>query len=688
MKAYFRTIFSSYAEIFFLPSAVLGFAICAVTFIKPGMALAGIIAVLAAHGCARLVRMEKQFLESGYYTYNPLLVGLSLGCLFHLNPVTIFFIIASGVLAFLATVFLANVFQTYLRLPILSLPFVIVSSLAYLASFRYHNLLLNSPGDSALMTNDFGLPVWAAGFFKSFGAVLFAPSVIVGVVLSLTLLRWSRILLLLAALGYGVGALTRTLMLGNADAALTDLNNFNFIFIAMALGGVFLIPSPVSYLIAAVAVAISTVFLDAVTGVWSNYGLPVFTLPFNVVCLGLIYVLGLLRHPLVATNIGRTPEETLENHLANRLRYPGKDLTLHLPFAGKWTVWQAFDGAWTHKGSWRYAYDFVITDDKGETHTGDGSRLENYYCYKKPVLSPVRGRVVQIVDDIPDSPPGTADTANNWGNLVVIQDARGFFVELSHLAEKSVAVKEGQWIERGVLLGLCGNSGYSPQPHIHVQAQATDAVGAATLPFSFVSYTGDNEFHSNNLPALNSAVEPLFPDKRLDNITNFVLDDELRYEVRRGDKPVGELKLKVQMAVDGTFYLQGERGQLFFGKHEGTFYFYRVTGNDPWLRRLFLALPRLPLAYRENLTWHDFVPVGLVTDGAREAIVSLLSSFYSRFAVVPVTQKFVSDNAIELTAAAGLFHRAQTALVELDRRQGFASVRVNDVELRRIETND
>jgi urea transporter len=57
---------------------------------------------------ARLVRMEKHLLESGYYTYNPLLVGLSIGCLFHLNPVTIFFIIASGVLAFLATVFLAR----------------------------------------------------------------------------------------------------------------------------------------------------------------------------------------------------------------------------------------------------------------------------------------------------------------------------------------------------------------------------------------------------------------------------------------------------------------------------------------------------------------------------------------------------------------------------------------------------
>jgi urea transporter/murein DD-endopeptidase MepM/ murein hydrolase activator NlpD len=683
MKDSLKAVFGSYAEIFFLPSGAVGAVLFALTLAHPPVAAAGLVSVLAAYGFARLLGMEKPFLQSGYYTYNPLLVGLSLGNLFQPSWLALAFIASAGMFTFLVTVSLANAFWTHFRLPILSLPFVIVSSIAYLASLRYSNLLVATHADSALLSTDFGLPYWLTGFFKAFGAVLFAPSVAVGLLLSLLLLRYSRILLLLALLGYYSGALLRSLMLGSPSQAFADLNNFNFIFIAMALGGVFLVPSLTSYLFALIGVAISTVFMDAVTGFWSSYGIPAFTLPFNLVTLGFVYVLGLLAHPLVATALGRTPEETLGNFHANRLRHRGQALTLHLPFSGKWTVWQGWDGAWTHKGPWRHAYDFVITDETGQTHAGDGTRPEDYHCYHKPVLSPVRGRVVQLVDDLPDSAIGAADDTNNWGNLVILQDARGHFVELSHFAPKSLRVKKGDWVERGALLGLCGNSGYSPQPHLHVQVQATDAIGAASLPFSFVSYAEHGEYHANHLPAEKRVVEPLFPDKRLENITNFVLDEEQHYEVFRAGRRLAELKLKVEMAPDGSFQLTSSSGRLSFGKHEGTFYCHGVSGDDPWLRLLHLALPRMPLAYREGLTWRDSVPVGLVTSGLRKALVGFLSSFHPRLATARVTQTFVSESRIDVVIEAGPLHPRRTASVEFDRRKGFASVTVDEVTLRR-----
>ena len=142
--------------------------------------------------------------------------------------------------------------------------------------------------------------------------------------------------------------------------------------------------------------------------------------------------------------------------------------------------------------------------------------------------------------------------------------------------------------------------------------------------------------------------------------------------------------LKVKMAVDGTFCFESPRGQLFFGKHEGTFYFYRVTGNDPWLRRLFLALPRLPLSYRDKMTWNDYVPVHLVTAGLRGALVSLLSSFYPGVATVRITQTFVGERRIESVIDAGALCVRKTAQVELDRGKGFASITTNGFQLRRI----
>jgi len=695
MTARLRAIFGSYPEIFFLHGGIPGAVLCAIMLLSPNVALAGIIGVLAAYAFARLVHMQDEFAASGAHAYNPLLVGLALGYMYRLTPLAVCLVIAAGLLTFVVTALLAHVFQTHLKLPVLSLPFVAVSAIVYLAAPRYAGALPPAAPAAMLTAYDPEWPQWAAGYFKSFSAVLFAPSVVVGIVFSLVVLYCSRILFLLSVMGYFVGTAFRALLLGSASYAFQDLSSFNFILIAMALGGVFLVPSLRSYLLALVAVAASTLVLDAVAVLDSYAGIRAFLLPFNVVTLGVVYVLGIARSPLLAWSPGRSPEETLENHLADRLRYRGQQHTLFLPFAGKWMVWQGFSGKWTHKGAGRFAYDFVIADDAGRTCTGDGTRLEDFYAFRKPVLAPVRGWVVKVVDTEADNPPASVDEHRPLGNLVIVRDARGFFVKLCHLAAGTIRVKEGEWVERGQILGLCGNSGYSPQPHIHVHVQASDSGAAPSLPFSFVSYVNGTEYCSNDTPAERQQVEPLYPDKRLEALTSFVLDEGYEFEVRRlphsppckgGDKGgvIGRLAMKARMAADGTFYFESERGKLYFGRHEGTFYFYRADGDDEWLRLLFLAMPRLPLACREQLTWRDYVPVGLATRGAKRALARFVSSFYPNLARIGVTQSFVGRDRVQATIESQLLNVHRTAEVELDEKKGFASIRVDDIELIRL----
>ena len=683
MKPLLHAVFRSYAEVFFLQGGIVGFLLFGITMLNVRLGIAGIVAVLAAYAFARVIGMGKVFLESGFYTCNPLLVGLSVGHLFELNALGLFFCVGAGVLTLLVTVALANVFTTFLKLPLLSLPFVVVSSLVYMASLRYSNLLAAAKQQPAWLTDDFGLPLAAAGFFKAFGSLLFTPSVIVGAGLAALILSRSRILFLLAALGYMVGTTVRHWMLGSSAKAYTDPLNFNFLLIAMAVGGVFLIPSVRSYFLAAIAVALSPIVLDAISGFWSYYGIPAFTLPFAVVTLGVIYVLGLLGSPLIATRIGLTPEETLDTHLANRLRYPGSERTLLPPFSGAWTVWQAFDGVWTHKGAWRYAYDFVLTDSDGKTHVNSGTKLEDYYCFNKPVLAPVRGRIVAAVDDLPDSPINDPDKVNNWGNLLVIAEPRGWHVELSHFAAKSLRVKVGDWVERGTVLGLCGNSGYSPQPHIHVQVQLTETPGAATVPFSFASYAEDGIAHANDLPKVGGKVEALYANKRLDSVTNFVLDEEYRYAVSHHGQTKPDLVLKVRMALDGTFYFDSGEGVLYFGRFEGTYYAYRCDGYDPRLRALFLALPRMPLSCRDGLTWKDHAPVGLVAHGMRGAFVGVASSVWHRLARVRVTSRFVGEHRVETTVESRALGVKQSGSVTFDRNKAFVTVSYDGWELTR-----
>jgi len=680
-----KAIFNSYAEIFFLNDYRIGAVLFLATFINPNLAIAGLISVLSAYMFARYLNMGDEFLHSGFYTYNPLLVGLSIGFILKIDLLTIFFTIAAGILTFIFSVMTYSIFSYYFRLPILSLPFTIISSTIYLAVANYSKLFVTSmyPHKHFLFLEQV-LPVWITGYFKSLGAVLFLPHAIIGLIFAILLFIASRILFMLSIIGYYIGTLIAGLLTGSFFQAFNDISHFNFILIAMALGGVFLIPSISSYLIAIIGVIISTILLSATKTFWALYGIPAFTLPFNLVSLSMIYVLGLLNYPLIAKIIRKTPEETLDFYLTNLKRFKGFERTLHLPFAGVWTVWQGFNGKWTHKGAWKYAYDFIITDEQGRSYIGSGTRLEDYYAYRKPVLSPVRGRIVRVINDIPDNPIGEVNRENNWGNLVIIFDERGFYVEISHFAYNSIKVKEGDWVEVGSFLGLCGNSGYSPQPHIHIQAQLTDLIGAATVPFSFVSYVSDNLFYSNDLPKEGEKVEPIYTDKTLDLKTSFVLDNKFFYDVYVKGEKVAELNLVVKMASDGTFYFDSGKGKLYFGKANSTFYFYRFDGTDEYLKLFFLALAKMPLAYRRNLAWKDFIPIKIFLNSVEKSIVLFISSFYHEFASVEYFAKFINERVIESEVTFPLKDKKKKFKVLIDDYFGFKEIQDLDDDIRII----
>jgi urea transporter len=670
-----KAIYNSYAEIFFLNDYKIGAVLFLVTLINPNLGIAGLIAVLSAYLFARYLNMGEEFLTSGFYTYNPLLVGLSIGYLFKIDILTVFVTIVAGILTFIFSVINYSIFSYYFRLPILSLPFTIISSTIYLAIYNYSNLLITSlyAHKKFLILSNY-IPIWISGYLKSLGAILFMPYCLAGIIFAILLFLASRILFMLSLLGYYVGTLTSTILTGSFYQGFNDVSHFNYILIAMALGGVYLIPSISSYNMAILAVILSTILLSATKTFLAIYFIPAFTLPFNIITLSMIYVLGLLNYPLIARIIRKTPEETLDFYLTNLNRFRGYDRTLHLPFAGLWTVWQGFNGKWTHKGAWKYAYDFIITDEEGKSYSGSGLRLEDYYAYRKPVLSPVRGRVVKVINDIPDNPIGEVNRENNWGNLVIIYDERGFYVEISHFAQYSIKVKEGDWVEVGTFLGLCGNSGYSPQPHIHVQAQLTDAIGAPTVPFSFVSYVSNNFFFSNDLPKEGEKVEPIFTDKSLDLKTSFVLDNKFHYEVFRNDEKVADLHLVVKMAPDGTFYFDSGKGRLYFGKAHNTFYFYRFDGSDEYLKIFFLALAKMPLAYRKNLQWEDFIPIKIFLNNIEKSIVLFISSFYHNFARVEYIGKFVDKDIIESRVIFPLKNTDRRFKVIIDEYFGFNEI--------------
>lgn len=597
---------ASLSELVFLDRAWPGAVLLALLALRPGLLLG---AVAAGMGAWALARLAGAAVPQGGALLNAALAGMAAGHLVEPGWGCALLAAGAGAAAWALALSLRPLLAAH-GLPVLSLPFVLVAAALWLALARWSAL---APAGSAgwLLPDLPAPPAPLAGFLTALGTLLFLPAWPAGAVVAALLALRSRILLAAAAAGWAAGAGVRGLAYGSWDAAWAAGDGFNAMLAAMAVGAVFLVPSWRSLalgLAAAAACALAGDALQAWTA-WGGSGLPAFTAPFVLATAAALHLLGQARSPLLAAQPGRTPEDTLAEHWAARLRFPGTLRSLAPPVAGEWTVWQGADGRWTHQGAWRDALDLVVCGPDGRTHAGDGARLEDYHAWFRPVLAPVAGQVVAVVDGVPDNPPGSPDHARPWGNLVVLHDARGFFVELSHLACGSLRVAPGQWVARGQELGRCGSSGRSPQPHLHLQVQATAAVGAPALPCSLASWWDGGRFQANALPRAGASLEAVPADPQLDAWVRLNLGDRLRFSVLRRGRLAGEACWQVALGADGGLRLAGAHGSLSCGRHEDTFYCYRVEGGDPWLRLLLLALPRLPLCWRDGLVWDDRLPV-------------------------------------------------------------------------------
>jgi len=179
---------------------------------------------------------------------------------------------------------------------------------------------------------------------------------------------------------------------------------------------------------------------------------------------------GLLVEPFIES----TDEKVLERN----------SIPLALPFNEEWSVVWGGDTREQnyhvdHKAQ-KHAFDILMVDENGNTHKGQGSKNEDYYVFGKELIAPCNAEVVMVVDGIPDNEPGDMNTNYVPGNTVVLKAAENEYLFFAHFKKGSIEVKEGDKVNQGDLLGLCGNSGNSSEPHLHFHIQNVMQMHQAT----------------------------------------------------------------------------------------------------------------------------------------------------------------------------------------------------------------
>jgi Peptidase family M23 len=263
---------------------------------------------------------------------------------------------------------------------------------------------------------------------------------------------------------------------------------------------------------------------------------------------------GLIR--LLGDKTGHTPNQTLEggrsfvvflrvdfdlaseipNVLQHTLHFTAEDKSQHIvsaelkvrqnapivvraPLSGPdWFAWGANGDNAPHRRAlmvegghaWlaqRYAIDFVqfhMVNGKGETWKGPEDQNSSYYCYAQPIHSAAAGKVIEVMDGLPENVPHSNKFAidltwqNAGGNHVVVDIGFGLYAFYAHMKPGSIAVKAGDVVTAGQVLGHVGNTGSSTEPHLHFHIiDRPNFLSGQGVPYEFENFSTSGQIDAH-----------------------------------------------------------------------------------------------------------------------------------------------------------------------------------------------
>jgi murein DD-endopeptidase MepM/ murein hydrolase activator NlpD len=168
---------------------------------------------------------------------------------------------------------------------------------------------------------------------------------------------------------------------------------------------------------------------------------------------------------------------------------PRSRTPMQLPFRGEWYVFGGGDNETVNihvsVPGQRRAADLVIRGAGNRTHKDTGRRNEDYFVYGKQILAAAPGTVVTAIDGVPDNEPGSMNPLCAVGNCLIIDQGSNEYAVYAHFKPGSLRVHRGDKVRTGHVLGLCGNSGNSSEPHLHFHLQDSAVLqdGAGITPY-------------------------------------------------------------------------------------------------------------------------------------------------------------------------------------------------------------
>ncbi len=665
-RALLRGVPHAYSILFFSGNLRLGWWFLAISMFAPDLGLSGLAGACAAGALAWWLGFDRTQIRNGFLLFNTLLVCLTVAYLhrcYHF-PQGMYLLLWSSAVAgsFFLSVGMQHWVFAHFGTSAHSLPAVASVYVLYFLGYSLYGAPIAPYATSAAWLEVTWLPEFWQALFQAFGAMLFQPHTLAGILVFIGLALTSPLSTLVASAALAVGMATMSQLGFPLGPEGVTWCGFNFLLCGIALGAGYFITSGASLVLACAGAAMCALLSVALATALRYFSLPASALPYNLVVLGLVYPLRLrwfpgALHP--SPSPGAVPESAARHALIEARRFPHLKMpALFLPCDEPRVITQAFAGPITHRGPWQFALDFEA-EKSGDRHSGGGTKLEDYFMFDTPVLAPCFGSVASLASHVADNEPGQNNPDANWGNYVLIFADAGYYVVLAHLRKDSLTVQVGERVVRGAIVGYAGNSGRSPVPHLHLHIQRTAFLGAPTQPFCMKHYVETSAlgqpavFHTSGYPATGAQVQPATPNAALGEALYGWLPGEYRYQLSGENGRAWEETLQLDFDDTGRFRLRSRRhsARLIAYFSEGIFFTTDYEGSDHSLLAYFAAgLARIPCIADPGVVWHDDVSAVPFFKSIERWLRNLAEPFFGPF-LLRYTYRLEADGTAFLVRA-------------------------------------
>ena len=293
-----RVILRGVGQVFFCCNAVTGAIFLLALFIGGVTAgAAATVGVISSTVAAYLLGFSEDDIDAGLYGFNGTLVGPCLFLFLEHSPQLWLYVVLASILSSVVLAALMRILQPY-NVPASTSPFVLTCWMFLLAVYAFDSFsrgpVLPPPGIPSVVTGVGMLPadIWFTALTKGVAEVMFADSVIVGILFLTGIAIVSLRGALMAVGGTIVGVVVPLLLGANQGTIEMGLYSFNPVLTMMAVGWVFLKPTGKSAMLAVLAGILTVVCQAGLANFLTPIGLPTLTFPFVLVMWMFLFAAG------------------------------------------------------------------------------------------------------------------------------------------------------------------------------------------------------------------------------------------------------------------------------------------------------------------------------------------------------------------------------------------------------------